>query len=283
VFDFGSDGEIASLLEALVGKVEVVKPQEIPFHLLSQKLQPTQYIVVLSGLAHPQPPEVFQALFTFLGEGGRIFSYNCAMHIMGSLFPSKIHPSPPSTTIKAKLKIVNDKELFSAYPSEVDINLEYTRYPVEIVDKQNVTILAKIQGQTQEPLLIKFSQGPGLVYILVSKLFTMQTLLKTPKQKDISPTELVEYLTQKGASKTTIMAWECALRVGYFNAFLIAVTALPSMEMIARLLIREKVILNQLPEVESKPPVQQLQVQPPTQPTQPSVPQTEETQPEPME
>jgi len=147
VFDYGLDGEIAALLETLTGKVELVKSPEVPLHLLQMKIPPKEYIIVVSGLSVPQPKEIYQALVTFVNDGGRLFWYNCATHILGGIFLGKIQPIPPSTTVRAKLKVLAEKDLFTAFRSNEEINLEYHRYPIDILDTKNVVVLCKVQGQ----------------------------------------------------------------------------------------------------------------------------------------
>jgi hypothetical protein len=48
-----------------------------------------------------------------------------------------------------------------------------------------------------------------------------------------------EILKSRGATADTIVAWQCACKVKYFNAFELALQATPFIEMLAKLLLRE--------------------------------------------
>eukprot|EP01114_Cavostelium_apophysatum_P013491 TRINITY_DN327_c1_g4_i1.p1 TRINITY_DN327_c1_g4~~TRINITY_DN327_c1_g4_i1.p1 ORF type:complete len:335 (-),score=93.07 TRINITY_DN327_c1_g4_i1:31-1035(-) len=249
VLDFSTDADVPAYLEAIVGKIEIVKPHEIPFHIVNHKLQPNQYTVAINGLHTPQTPEIMQALYIFAMEGGRIYIVNSAAHIVAGLFAGKIRPKAPSTVDSTRLKILAEKELFSGYQNNELINLEYFRYPLEVVDKESVTTITKINaGSGPEPLFIKFEQGNGMVFIMVSKMLTAFNLFK-PKAKTIPHSDLIEFLNARGASKTTIAAWEVALKVGYHSAVGVAVSALPSIEMMTKLFIRERAISQVLPDL----------------------------------
>jgi len=257
-FDYGGDGELAMILEHLVGKVESARATEVPFHILSQKLPPSEFIMVVSGLAHPQPKEIYAAFQQFANEGGRIFFFNCASHILANIFPGKFQPCPPSTTVRSKLKILAEKELFSAFKYH-DIVLEPHRNPLDIIDKtKSVTIITKINAQTVEPLFAKFSCGDGMIFCMSSKMFTTEKFMREG-QKTLSSAQVEEILKSRGATSDTIVAWQCAVKVKYFNAFELALQATPSIEMVAKLLVRECAFMpspppgmQQVPEVQAE-------------------------------
>lgn len=172
-FDFASDGDLASFFDALGLKVETIRGSEIAVHLMNNKLEPNQ-IVLINSLYVPQAREIGQNLYNYVNEGGRLIIFNSSPQIVGMIFPGKIQPAPHSTCVSAKLKITGDREHFTGYKGSEEINLEYGRYPVGIYDRKGVQVLAKIQAQTEEPLLLKFAQGSGMVYLYVSKLFTKE-------------------------------------------------------------------------------------------------------------
>jgi len=95
-----------------------------------------------------------------------------------------------------------------------------------------------------------------MVYILQSKLITTEKILREG-QKTISNNELESILKAKGASKETIVAWQCAIKVKYVAAFSLAMTAAPSLEMLAKLLLREYAVIEKFP---TPPPAIQLQI-----------------------
>jgi len=213
--------------ESLGPKIEVIK-QDAFYHLMTQKLDPNQMIVI-SGLFTPQLKEVLQTIQTFVNEGGRLIILNSASHVIASLFPGKIQTAPPSTTIQARAKFVAEKDLFSGYTYGDDLLLEYYRYPIDIIDKQNVKVLAQVQGQTVEPLLVKFNQGNGSVVHFISRMFTTEKKV----------TDIDAWLKSKGAEKATFIAWNCAEAVGYKNGLALAIQTHPSQEVLLKVLSRE--------------------------------------------
>jgi hypothetical protein len=238
LLDFGTDGDLASLFESIGLKPEIIKTQDIPYSILSNNLE-TNQIIAINSLYHGQPKEVFANLFQYVTEGGRLLIFNSAPHLVSAIFPGKVQPAPHSTCVSAKLKIsVSEKEIFSGFSNSEQVILEYGRYPVEIVDKQNVKILAKINAQTIEPLLLKWIQGDGAVYLWVSRLFV--------KEKENEVNEFGRFLEEKGACTETTIAWQCANNVSYRSAVSYALSTFPSMELIAKVFVKEYNAIEQL-------------------------------------
>jgi hypothetical protein len=52
--------------------------------------------------------------------------------------------------------------------------LEQNRYPLFVSNTETVTTLAHIEGQIDEPLIVKFPIGIGKVHVFVSRLRTNQ-------------------------------------------------------------------------------------------------------------
>jgi len=249
LFDFALDGDFASFLEALGLKVDIVRPHEIPIHVTTSRLTPNQ-MVFISGMFMPLPPKEMQNMNTFVLEGGRLAFFNCAPHLIAGIFPGKILPLPHSTTVTAKIKIMNEKELFTGFKTGDELALDNQRYSFFVYDKQNVKVLAKTLTPAQEPLVIKFNHGAGVVYHIVSKLFTTK--------KNIP--DLPAYLKAKGASQITLVAWQCYLNVGYKAE--LAVSAWPSLELFARIASRELSALEQIQNEQQQQEQQQESQQP---------------------
>jgi len=246
--DFANDGDLASLLESLGLKLDVVRGADIPFNLMNNKLEPNQ-IVIINSLYVGQPKEVFQNIFNYVNDGGRLMIFNSSPQLVSAIFPGKIHPAPHSICVSAKLKITGDKELFSAYGPVEDVALEYGRYPIDIIDKKGVEVLAKIQAHMVEPLLVRFTHGNGAVFFFISKIFT----------KERETDDFAKQLESKGASKETVSAWQCAVNVNYKNAVSLAFSAFPSMELIAKILLKENIAIEQINAIMVKMMEQQRQ------------------------
>jgi len=157
------------------------------------------------------------------------------------MFPGKIQPAPHSVCVSAKLKLnSSEKDIFTGFGNPEEVSLEYGRYPVNVVDQKNVKILAKVNAQNLEPLLLKWPHGNGVAYLFVSRCIV--------KDKQV-PSNLQLFLEEKGASKETICAWQCALNVGYKNAIELAIGALGSVEMIGKILLKEYTAIEQFQQV----------------------------------
>lgn len=112
------------------------------------------------------------------------------------MFPGKVTAAPPSTTISSKLQILAEKELFeNAFQGGEYLELEFYRYPVEVVDKQAVKVIAQTHTRTVEPLLLTWEHGHGRVYMFVSKMFLRK------KAKEEEKYEAQKRKKQKEAEK----------------------------------------------------------------------------------
>jgi len=248
VFDFSGDGDIASLFETMVGKIEYVKGNEATYHLIAQKMHPSQMIAVLNGLQQQQPKEAIQQLQAFINDGGRVLFFFCTPFIIGTMFPGKIQPSPPSTCIKSVLKITGEKELFSGFKSKAAIQLETYRHPLDVIDKKSVSILATTVGSRGiEPLVLKFNSGNGVVYIFQSKLVLADKIIQE-KQTTIAPTVIESYVQSQGGSKDTVTAWQCAVKVGFIQGYEYALQVTPLLDLISKILLKEKAFTDQIPQ-----------------------------------
>lgn len=184
LFDFALEGDVAAMFEALGVKTEVIKPTEVALHTVNQRLIPTQ-LVVINGITQPPPKEVLASIVQFVTEGGRLFFYNSAAHIVQSMFPGKIGPVPPSTLLSAKVYFPGpEKELFASYHNGDYVDLEYNRYPITVLEKANVRTLAEVHGRLVEPTVVHFDHGAGTVFVFVSRM-----LLHKPKKYEFLPAD----------------------------------------------------------------------------------------------
>jgi len=231
ILDFGTqENDISIFFECLGAKVEVVKAHEIQYHLLDpfNKLLPT-HTVVIANMNVPIPPDSAAIITSFVSEGGRLLVYNSSPSVLAMLFPGKFSSAPFSTTVSAKLHVTADKDLFTGYENKARLNLEITRSPLEVKDR-SCRVLAKINALRAEPLLVRFTSGRGVVYIFVSRMFAQPTT-------DIK--DLQAYLISKGGSKETVASWLVLQRIGYKEAFDMAMSSAPSMELALKILVRE--------------------------------------------
>lgn len=72
----------------------------------------------------------------------------------------------------SKIKITGDKELFTGYAFNEDLELEHSRWPLDVQDRKSVKVLCKTYTNIVEPLLLRWSHGSGIVYIFVAQLLT---------------------------------------------------------------------------------------------------------------
>jgi len=222
--------ELQAIIESLGTKVDSLFPHTLAMEL--EHAPPDQLLIVTGVALHLLlPPDIVLALQGFAERGGRILFVNSATGPLAVIFPGKFQPFVPSCTIRAPLTIVGEKDLFSGFtPEEREIIPEAIRYPLK-VERKGVKVLAKFESYLgDEPTLVKFDHGQGVIYILVSKMFIAE-----PKELP----KLDQFLQKKGASQTTIAAWECAARVGYKKAVSQAIAAAPFIEMLVKLILKE--------------------------------------------
>jgi len=313
LFDFALEGDVAAMFESLGVKTEVVKPTEVGNHTINQRLNPAHFVVI-NGLIHPPQKEVLQAITQFVYEGGRLFFYNTAAHIIQSMFPGKIGPTPPSTLLSARVYFPGpERELFASYHNGDMVDLEYNRYPITIIDKEAVSLLAEVRGRNVEPTVAHFNHGNGTVFVFVSRMLlhkprkhehtpidpnqkkeTTEPMdevkqeekpltVKMKKKKQLPPpkkrgppsfpADFDSFLSEKGASEDTLIAFRCAINVGYEEAYHSAKRSLPSLEMLGKLFVREAANLDGLfgPEhelLEQEQPRQESPTEPMEQPVE---------------
>jgi len=234
IFDAGmgiDSGEVHQIIEKLGVKIDIVPP-----HTLSMQLDtlPTDQIVVATGIVFNLPLDIVAALQNFAQRGGRILFANCSPNAIAIMFPGKFQGFLPTCTVKAPLRIIADKDLFTGFAAdERKITPELVRYPLrEDNDHRGaIKVLAKFESYYgDEPTLSKFEYGDGVIYILVSKMFLVE-------KKELPNVE--DYLKKKSASEITVAAWQCANKVGYKRALSLAMSASPFIELVCKLILKE--------------------------------------------
>lgn len=169
LFDWSGDVALSTLFESLGFKIEVIKTAEAPF-LLAGPLRTHQLIIFHHLLVSLSKP-IFQNLENFLNQGGRLICFFCSATSLSPLFGNYIQEQPHSTVISAKMKITNEKELFSAFPDSSEIELDLSRPPFLVTDEKHTSVLAKVAARNLEPVLVKVPFQNGLIYVFSSKLF----------------------------------------------------------------------------------------------------------------
>jgi hypothetical protein len=263
IFDFSTEYTISALFEALGLKVETIKSSEAPF-LLSSPFRLNQ-LIVLYGLTVLMPKDLYVNLIEFVTRGGRLFCIQCSAASVTPFVGTRIVDVPHSTVVCARMRVANDKQFFSAFPEGSEIDLDLTRLPISVPDERVVQVLVKVAARTYEPVLVRLTQGDGLVYFYSSRLFLskkqIESLLpkwKDPpkptrqegekrkkikkerlkdREKDFDP--CAKWLQDKGASPETIMAWQCCSKVGQDEGFMIALRSFPSLEALTKILLHE--------------------------------------------
>jgi len=333
VFDFSVDADLVGWLEAIGVKLEVIKPQEVSLYIAHQPIQ-TNQIIILNGLIQPSK-DLMQVLTNFVNDGGRLLIFNCASNVIAAMFPGKITPLPPSTLLCAKVHFPGPEiDLFSSFTQNEMVDVEYSRYPIEVPDRNEVKVLAELKGRQLEPVVSQWDYGAVSVYLFVSRLFLhektrelvsqdlshkikvedaknekdakkdeksgndsneiketnsentkidqvkeikeepkndveqMNVDGKEKKEKKVQsyqqrrkrppppkkqkkgpaqlPPDFDSYLNTMGASNDTVVAWKCAIQVGYIEAYVLAKRVIPSIEMMAKLLLKQQAFVDHM-------------------------------------
>jgi len=69
---------------------------------------------------------------------------------------------------------------------------------------------------------------------------------KKQKQASNIPEDFESYMNECGASNDTIIAWKCALNVGYIDGYSMAKRVLPCLIMMGKLLLKQQAILDDM-------------------------------------
>jgi|GEM_PF-280271 len=184
---------------------------ELPYQRITQsqvmaaKFEPHQTIFV--NCASGFPKDAARKLSGFVAEGGQMITTDWALkHVLQVAFPGYVeYNNKPTRDEVVRIEIVNkeDPVIKGFLDEETDPVwwLEGSSYPIKILDTSKVEVLIKSKqlkaSYGQEPVLIKFTYGKGIVYHMISHFYLQRTETKNAMQTAGAS----DYIKSKGGKK----------------------------------------------------------------------------------
>jgi len=191
---------------------QVLSLTNIPFQRLNPdqvsavELRPDQTVFVNCGTSFPA--EAARKLATFVHAGGQLITTDWALkHVLEVAFPDMVrYNEQPTQDEVVRIEVINreDPVIKGFLDEKADPVwwLEGSSYPIEILsDKVEVMIRSKELGEKygQEPVVIKFKYGKGIVYHMISHFY----LQRTETRDKVQSTASSNYAMSKGGSAST--------------------------------------------------------------------------------
>lgn len=225
---------------------EVLKLSNIPFKQISPQtltkldLRPDQTIFV--NCSNSFPPKAARILTGFVYEGGQLITTDWAIkYVIEVAFPGMIrYNNIPTKDEVVRIELVNrdDPVIKGFLDEETDPVwwLEGSSYPIEIIDTDNVEVLIRSKElgsrYEQDPVVVKFQHGDGLVYHMISHFYLQRTETRDKKQTNIG----AKYAQAKGASAKTMKMFEEEEDIDYATVQSTSTSA----EFVSRAIIEQK-------------------------------------------
>lgn len=193
---------------------QVLTSLKIPFaeidqhELAAAELKPHQTVFV--NCASAFPAEMARKLATFVEAGGQLITTDWALlNVIELAFPNTIAFNKNATADEVVRVEVVDKQdsVVLGFLDEQAVPvwwLEGSSYPIKVLNPEKVKVLIKSKELKEkygdEAVVVRFHQGKGTVYHMLSHLYLQRTETREGKQELAA----VEYFKDKGASHETI-------------------------------------------------------------------------------
>ncbi len=166
--------------------------------------EPHQTVFV--NCASSFPPDQARRLAAFVAKGGQLITTDWALKfVLEVAFPDYVSYNNKSTGDEVVRVEVMDKEdpVIKGFLDEETAPvwwLEGSSYPIKILDKENVNVLIRSKELKdkygEDPVLISFKYGNGIVYHMISHFYLQRTETKDIKQTAAA----AEYVNKKSSS-----------------------------------------------------------------------------------
>ncbi len=171
----------------------------IPIHILDKiELNPEQTVFInCPGRVSDQ---AVRKLATFVKAGGLLVTTDWALsNVLEKAFPEKVRYNQNPTGDEVVRIIVADKKNpivsdFLDSKTEPLWWLEGSSYPIQVLDKENVTILIYSnelkEKYGESPVIIEFEEGKGKVVHMISHFYLQRTETRDKKDKVVAGTNI---------------------------------------------------------------------------------------------
>jgi len=178
----------------------------IPFTRISQeqvinaKLMPHQTVFV--NCAGSFPEKAARKLATFVSEGGQLITTDWALKsVLEQAFPGYVaYNNKPTSDEVVRIEVVDkDDPVIKGFLDEKTEPvwwLEGSSYPIKILNEKKVKTLIRSKELNnkygEDPVLIKFEHGKGVVYHMISHFYLQRTETKDAIQASSANEYLME-------------------------------------------------------------------------------------------
>lgn len=221
---------------------------KIPFTRISQsqvmdaKLQPHQTVFV--NCAGSFPENAARKLATFVREGGQLITTDWALKsVLEPAFPGYVaYNEKPTGDEVVRIEVVDREDPvikgFLDEKTEPVWWLEGSSYPIKILNKDKVKTLIRSKELDkkygEEPVLIRFEYGKGVVYHMISHFYLQRTETKDAIQESVATGYLKDMTPAAAEFDAKIMEKAEDLNYGEVQS------ANTSSEMIMRAVVNQK-------------------------------------------
>ena len=199
----GSFDHIHQVLDLLDMPYKMITDMQLP--KLNLRADQTIFVNCPSSFS----PVAARKIRTFVEQGGQLITTDWGIkHVLEQAFPGTVRYNGNSTADEViRIELVDkEDELVRGFLDEKSDPvwwLEGSSYPIEILDKKRVKVLIKSKelGKRygENPVMIRFEWGKGVVYHMISHLYLQRT--ETRDQRQASAKE--KYFKDKIADPTT--------------------------------------------------------------------------------
>lgn len=217
-----------------------------PHQLMKMDLKPEQTIYVNCPSSFPK--EVALKLRKFVEDGGMLITTDWALkHVIEVAFPGTVKYNDRGSGDEVVSVEIVDKEdeiLKGFIDQEKDAApvwwLESSSYPIKVLDKEKVKVLVRSdelqRRYGEDPVIISFEWGKGLVYHMISHFYLQRSETRTQKQA----TSASSYAKAQGASAATVAMYEEMDEISPQMNYGAVQSAATSSEFVSRALVKQK-------------------------------------------
>ena len=228
----------------------VLQNMNIPFvsvqqaQVMALELNPQQTVFV--NCASDFPSDAARKLAGFVAEGGQLITTDWALkNVLEVAFPNTVaYNNIPTGDEVVRIELLDREDpVVSGFLDEETAPvwwLEGSSYPIKILDKEKVKVLIRskelAEKYGEEPVIVRFEHGKGLVYHMLSHFYLQRTETREAKQNMSTG----NYASAKGASAETMQEWAQAEEEMPDLDYGTVQSANTSAEFVSRVILKQK-------------------------------------------
>lgn len=235
----GTYDHIHLVLEAIGVPFAHVSPEQ----LVKMELRPDQTVYVNCPSSFPSAAA--RKLSGFVESGGMLITTDWALkHVLEVAFPNTVKYNGKASgdeVVSIEIVDTEDEILKGFIDQEKDAApvwwLEGSSYPIKVLDKSKVKVLVRSdelkRRYGEDPVIISFEHGKGIVYHMISHFYLQRSETRTKKQGESAST----YAKAQGLSAATVSMFE---DMGDEVNYGVVQSAATSSEFVSRAIVKQK-------------------------------------------